>query len=113
MLLVVSVLFGASCGGGDGQCDPAPKSDPLEVGESQTIGVEFVDGGWGLVDASGVYWSADFAAPEGAPANGVLSATVQLIDAQIEDDGDIERATLSVDLGEFGTVVLAGPVSCN
>jgi hypothetical protein len=110
VVCVVSAVMLSACSGTDGGCGAS--SEPLGLGEQRTVDIEFTDGGWDVVDVAGVIWSADLAPPQGAPDEGTLAATVEVIDGTDDESGALLEGRLSVDFGELGASVLSGPVSC-
>ena len=108
--LVAAVVLGA-CGGTEGGCGAS--SERLEPGEARATEIAFTNGGWDVVDEGGVTWSADIESPPGAPGEGSVEATVELIEASFDDEGALVSGSLSVDLGELGTYLLVGPVGCD
>ncbi len=61
---------------------------------------------------AGVFWEADTPVPDGAPQDGSVAGIATLTDAEFEG-GELISGELTVDLEGLGTVVFAGPVTCD
>lgn len=89
-----------------------PQSDPLAVGQSVPVDIEFTDGGWNTPDIAGVYWDTEARAPSNVPQNGSLPGIATLTAAQLDADGNVLEGSLRLDLAEYGEFEFIGPIFC-
>ena len=95
-------LAGTACGGTSGCSDFNPSSESLSTGESTTVDVDIVNGGWSTPDVSGHYWSTREPVPAGAPEEGTITGRARLVNPSRVD----------IDFGDLGVVTFTGPIGC-
>ncbi|MFN3257254.1 MAG: hypothetical protein ACE37B_16335 [Ilumatobacter sp.] len=92
-----ALALAAGCGDESGCDDFNPQSQPVDVGSSHPIEVEFVDGGWSFLDFAGRYWDTTDAEPELLGAGTVtLNGEATLDEAFFLEDGFMMSGSTTV-----------------
>lgn len=93
--------------------DTAPSSDSMREGQTTDVTLRVVNGALGhlidgelrTLDVDGMYWTSD---DQVSLADGEYEAT-----ATLKKAGSVaEAGTVLVDLGDYGTFMFTGPVTC-